>query len=98
LFIAPNNSATMATAPDDRSGEAGGLLNLMRVLGGTVGVAIASTALSSRLQALTGNGSRTLGVPTQTLLAAVSDVLWILGAFAIVAGCAALLRGQKPTG
>ena len=25
LFIAPNNSATMATAPDDRSGEAGGL-------------------------------------------------------------------------
>ncbi len=34
LFIAPNNSATMASAPDDRSGEAGGLLNLMRVLGG----------------------------------------------------------------
>ena len=98
LFIAPNNSATMATAPDDRSGEAGGLLNLMRVLGGTVGVAIASTALSLRLQALTGNGSRTLGVPTQTLLVAVSDVLWILGAFAIVAGCAALLRGQKPPG
>jgi hypothetical protein len=33
MFIAPNNSATMAAAPEDRSGEAGGMLNLMRVLG-----------------------------------------------------------------
>jgi MFS family permease len=46
MFIAPNNSATMASAPDHLSGEAGGLLNLARVLGGTIGVAVASTALS----------------------------------------------------
>ena len=31
MFVAPNNSATMSAAPRDRSGEAGGLLNLMRV-------------------------------------------------------------------
>ena len=52
LFIAPNNSATIAAAPEDRSGEAGGMLNLMRVLGCIVGVATASTTLSWRLAVL----------------------------------------------
>ena len=96
VFIAPNNSATMASAPDHLSGEAGGLLNLARVLGGTIGVAVASTALSWRLQALTGSGRRTVGVPPQILFAAVNDVLWVLGAFAVVAAGAALLRGRTP--
>jgi EmrB/QacA subfamily drug resistance transporter len=94
VFIAPNNSATMATAPDHLSGEAGGLLNLARALGGTIGVAVASTALSWRLQALTSDGRRTVGVPPQILFAAVTDVLWVLGAFAVVAAGAAMLRGQ----
>jgi hypothetical protein len=96
VFIAPNNSATVATAPDHLSGEAGGVLNLARVLGGTIGVAVASTALSWRLQALTGNGRRTVGVPPQILFAAVNDVLWVLAAFAVVAAGAALLRGPTP--
>src|SRR5262249_30728303 len=42
MFIAPNNSATLSAAPSDRSGEAGGLLNLMRIFGMSVGVACAS--------------------------------------------------------
>ncbi|HTZ57088.1 MAG TPA: DHA2 family efflux MFS transporter permease subunit [Acidobacteriaceae bacterium] len=97
MFIAPNNSATIAAAPDHLSGEAGGLLNLARVLGGTIGVAVASTALSWRLEALTGNGRRTIGVPPEVLFGAVSEVLWVLGAFAVVAAVAALLRGPtKP--
>ncbi|MGB7495188.1 MAG: MFS transporter [Candidatus Acidiferrum sp.] len=96
MFIAPNNSATVAAAPENRSGQAGGLLNLMRVLGGTVGVAMASTGLSWRLQGLTGIGERTVDVPVETLLGAVSDVLWILGVFAIVAAGAAMLRVPKP--
>jgi MFS family permease len=94
LFIAPNNSATIAAAPEERSGEAGGMLNLMRVLGCTLGIASASTALSWRLAALTGAGEHTLGVPTQTVLGAVNDVLWLLGAFALVAGGTALLRSH----
>jgi len=96
VFIAPNNSATIAAAPEHLSGEAGGLLNLARALGGTIGVAAASTALSFRLEALTGSGRRTLGVPPRVLFAAVSDVLWVLGAFAVVAAGAALLRGRTP--
>jgi EmrB/QacA subfamily drug resistance transporter len=92
LFVAPNNTATMASAPNNRTGEAGGLLNLLRVLGSAIGIAVASMALSWRLEVLSGVGGRTLGVPTRQVLAAVSDVLWILLAFAIVAGGAALLR------
>ena len=34
LYIAPNNNATMSAAPADKSGVAGGLLNLLRVSGG----------------------------------------------------------------
>jgi EmrB/QacA subfamily drug resistance transporter len=94
LFIAPNNSATVAAAPEERAGEAGGMLNLMRVLGCIVGVATASTALSWRLAVLKSAGEHTLGVSAQTVLAAANDVLWILGAFAAVAGGAALVRSH----
>ncbi len=61
LFIAPNNSLTMSAAPDNRRGEAGGLLNLMRVFGTSLGVAGASAFLRWRLAAATGFGDRTLG-------------------------------------
>jgi hypothetical protein len=95
MFIAPNNSATMAAAPDNRSGEAGGLLNLMRVLGGSFGIAAVSSTLSWRLEVLSGVGNRTLAASTETLLAAANDVLLLLGALAVVAGGIALLRGQR---
>jgi hypothetical protein len=54
LYIAPNNSATIGAAPADKSGVAGGLLNLLRVFGAGVGVAAASTALGWGLHAATG--------------------------------------------
>jgi EmrB/QacA subfamily drug resistance transporter len=92
MFIAPNNSATVAAAPDNRTGEAGGLLNLMRAMGCTLGIAAASTAFSWRLFVLTGNGHRSTNVPTHIVLAAAVDVLWVLGGFAVVAGSCALLR------
>jgi EmrB/QacA subfamily drug resistance transporter len=57
LFIAPNNSATMDAAPGERSGEAGGLLNFMRIFGSSLGVAGASAVL---LRALTGTGDHTV--------------------------------------
>ncbi len=47
LFIAPNNSATMSAAPRERSGQAGGLLNLLRMFGTSLGVAGAAALLSS---------------------------------------------------
>jgi hypothetical protein len=92
LFIAPNNSSTMGAAPGHRSGEAGGLLNLTRVFGTSLGIASASAVLSWRLAAATGVGDRTLGIAQQALFGGVNDVLVLLVAAAIVAGIAAVLR------
>jgi MFS family permease len=91
MFIAPNNSATLSAAPSDRASEAGGLLNLMRVFG-TSGVACASAVLSWRLAAATGIGDRTLAASEDALLAAVSDGLLLLAAFAVIAGVTSILR------
>jgi MFS family permease len=92
MFIAPNNTATMAAAPENRTGEAGGMLNLMRVLGCTVGIATASATFSWRLYELTGNGNRSTNAPTHTVVAAIVEVLWVVGAFSVAAGSCALLR------
>jgi EmrB/QacA subfamily drug resistance transporter len=93
IFIAPNNSATLNAAPRDRSGEAGGLLNLMRVFGTSLGVAGASAVLSWRLAAATGIGDRTLAVSEEALLGAVTDGLLLLAVFAVIAGITSVLRG-----
>src|SRR5215467_1754685 len=92
MFIAPNNSATLSAAPSDRSGEAGGLLNLMRIFGMSVGVACASAVLSWRLAAATGIGDRTLTASEDVLLAAAKDGLLLLAAFAVIAGVTSVLR------
>ena len=49
LFIAPSNHAALAAAPATLSGEAGAMLNLMRVLGTSLGVASVSAMLSWRM-------------------------------------------------
>ena len=92
LFIAPNNSATISAAPAERSGQAGGLLNLMRVFGTGLGVAAASTLLAWRLERATGVRGRTVAVSESDLLGAVGDVLLMLAAFAVIAGAATLAR------
>jgi hypothetical protein len=92
MFIAPNNSATLSAAPSDRSGEAGGLLNLMRIFGMSVGVACASAVLSWRLAAATGIGDRTLAVSEEALLGAATDGLLLLAGFSVIAGATSVLR------
>jgi EmrB/QacA subfamily drug resistance transporter len=95
LYIAPNNSATIGAAPADKSGVAGGLLNLLRVFGAGVGVAAASTALGWGLHAATGAGVRTTHAPEAALLSAVGGVLVMLAGFGAI-GAAAALVGAKP--
>jgi hypothetical protein len=82
-------------APAQHSGQAGGLLNLMRAFGTATGVAIASTLLAWRLESETGAHGRTVGVDEQALLGAVQDVMPLLAAFAVIAGFAASLRNPK---
>ena len=92
MFIAPNNSATIAAAPESHTGEAGGLLNLMRVLGCAVGIAATSAAFSWRLSVSTEFGNRSTSAPTHTIVTATAEVLWLLGALAVAAAGCALLR------
>jgi EmrB/QacA subfamily drug resistance transporter len=86
LFISPNNSAIVAAAPANLTGEAGGLLNVTRSLGVSIGVAAAASLLSWRLAALTGSGHNTLTASAEALLSAGRDVVGLLGGFAVIAG------------
>jgi len=98
LFIAPNNDATVHAVPAERSGQAGALVNLMRILGTAMGVSACSTVLAWRLQVLAHPGGRTSSVPASELVAAVSDTLLILVVFGVVAGVAAgASRMAKPS-
>jgi EmrB/QacA subfamily drug resistance transporter len=46
LFMATNSNATIAAAPPQHSGTAGGMVNLMRVLGSCIGVSAASSMMA----------------------------------------------------
>ena len=94
LYIAPNNNATMSAAPAEKSGVAGGLLNLQRLIGAGVGVAAASTALSWGLKIATGVEGRTSQAPEGALLAAVGGVLMMLAVFGALCAAAAAVRGN----
>lgn len=95
-FIAPNNNATMAAAPAEKSGTAGGLLNLLRVFGTGFGVALAASVLHWGLERSGAPGGRTAGVSESALLAAVGDVLVVLATMAVTAGAIALVSGASP--
>ena len=92
LFISPNNSAVVAAAPASLTVEAGGLLNVMRSCGISIGVAAASSLLAWRLAVRTGSGHNTLHAETRHLLAAGRDVIVLIGSFAAMAGAISLAR------
>jgi EmrB/QacA subfamily drug resistance transporter len=94
FFIAPNNSATLAAAPADHAGQAGGLLNLMRAFGTATGVAGASALLSWRLELATGLHESTIAAEEHALLGAAGDVLLLMAVYAVVAGAASALSDR----
>jgi EmrB/QacA subfamily drug resistance transporter len=95
LFIAPNNHATINSAPSNLSGVAGSLLNLTRILGTVAGVASASAVLSWRLQVARGSPERRLAAfAPHHFVEAVAGGLIMLAVFAAIAG--ALSWTRKP--
>ncbi|MDQ0346497.1 MFS transporter [Ancylobacter vacuolatus] len=96
LFVAPNSAVTIAAAPAGLAGAAGSLLNLMRVLGTSLGVAAGATALAWRLGAETGSGAQGLGADGASLLAAVRTALPLLAAMAVLAAVAARAAAAPP--
>jgi EmrB/QacA subfamily drug resistance transporter len=95
LFTAPNNSAVMGAAPEEFVGEAGGLLNVTRALGMSVGIAAASALLSWRLQALAAGVDTTLTAAAPDLIAAARGVILLLAGFAAAAGLLSLARTDR---
>lgn len=91
LFTAPNNSAIMGSAPPNRLGAAGGVLNVMRTLGTSLGVAIAAVLLDYRIAAYGGRGA--LQASPAEILLGVHDVLLLFSMLALGAAALSLLRG-----
>jgi EmrB/QacA subfamily drug resistance transporter len=92
LFISPNSSAIMATAPEDLTGEAGSLLNVVRYLGISTGIAGASTLLTLSIAAETGVRGSTVNASASVLVTAADNVIIMLGALGVVAAALSLLR------
>ncbi len=88
LFTAANNTSIMAAAPADLSGEAGGILNVTRAFGISLGIASASTVLAWRLSALGVPGGSTVHVAPPVMLAASREVVLFLILYAIAAAIA----------
>jgi hypothetical protein len=71
----------------------------MRCMGISVGIAAASTLLSSRLEALTGLASGTVHAAAPALLSAGRDVILLLCAFAFIAGAMSMTQTHRsPSG
>jgi EmrB/QacA subfamily drug resistance transporter len=93
LFTPPNNAAVMGSAPANRLGVAGGVLNMVRSLGTSLGVAATGAVLASRLSARIGaQAAHTLQAPPATLLPAFHETLLFLAGLAVVAGLLSTAR------
>jgi hypothetical protein len=97
VFIAPNNNATLKAAPRALSGEAGSLLNLMRVLGTSVGVASAASTLSWRLHASNDPNANWADFAGHPMLAAVESSLIMVAVMAIAAGIISVIQSRGRT-
>ena len=95
LFASPNNNSIMAAAPLHMTGEAGGLMNVVRSLGMSVGIAAAAALLSWRLQIVTGHTVNTVSAAPGVLLEASRSVILLLLGFAAAAGLISLAGVRK---
>ena len=96
LFTPANNSAIMGSAPPHRLGVAGGILNMTRSAGTSVGVAATGAVLATRLADRVGHPvAGTVGIPTAALAGAFDDALLFLAALALGAAVVSVVRKAK---
>jgi EmrB/QacA subfamily drug resistance transporter len=94
LFTPPNNSAIMGSAPQRQLGVAGGILNMTRSIGTSLGVALTGAVLALLLSAHTGTHvDSTVDVDPSALEVAFHQTLFCLGALAAAAGLLSAVRG-----
>lgn len=92
LFTAPNNSAIMGAASSTQTGEAGGLLNLMRAMGTSMGIAVAAALLSLGLGVTSGHSHADASVTTS-----LSAARLVVATFAVGALIAAAVSAVRPS-
>lgn len=88
LFTSPNNSSVMTAAPRERLSLAGGVLNMMRSLGMSTGVALAGTAYAAGLAGLDASSARDQA-------AALHKAYLVLAAAGLIAACLSSLRSSS---
>jgi len=94
LFTPPNNSAIMGTAPPNRLGVAGGILNMTRGLGTSLGVALTGALLGVLLSIHSGEHvTGTLNTDPVALDLAFHQTLLFLAVLAAVAAALSAVRG-----
>ena len=99
LFTPPNNSTIMGSAPANRLGVAGGMLNMTRSLGTSVGVAATGAVLAVRLAAHLGAPvARTTDAPPVALLPALEETFVFLAVVSALAGLLSLTRRAPAAG
>jgi EmrB/QacA subfamily drug resistance transporter len=92
FFMAPNNSATMGSAPQAFSGEAGALINLARMLGVSLGVASSASMLHWRTEVIAGAKADDVFFFGHPMLGAVETSFGLLFVLAFIAAIATWWR------
>jgi EmrB/QacA subfamily drug resistance transporter len=96
FFTPANNSAVMGSAPPHRLGVAGGVLNMTRSVGTSLGVAGTGAVLALRLAAAVGHPvAGTVGVPAGALTASFQQTLAFLAILAVAAAAVSSTRGAS---
>ena len=93
LFTAPNNSAVMGAAAAADTGEAGGLLNVMRSLGMSFGISLASVILSLQLPEVPGQPLM-MELPAADVGRGAAMSFLAFGALALLAALLSLVRSD----
>ncbi|MDO8689948.1 MAG: MFS transporter [Dehalococcoidia bacterium] len=92
LFVSPNSSAIMGSAPRHRQGIAAGMVATARNLGMVLGVAISGAILSTQLALQTA----ATGDPREAFFGAVRFTFMSIGFIAIAAAVTSSIRGAPP--
>jgi len=88
VFQSPNNSAIMGSVPPEYTGVAGGLLNLTRLLGQIVGIAVLGSIWATKVAAASGgvlpDGGATSAEPAAQV-AGLHAIFLIAGVIMVIA-------------
>jgi EmrB/QacA subfamily drug resistance transporter len=93
LFTPPNNASIMGSAPANRLGVAGGVLNMTRSLGTSLGVGATGAVLAVFLSSSLGaEAATTLQAAPEALVPAFRQTLVFLAGLAVTAGVLSMFR------